>query len=148
MKIQESKRQIKFTLEVTHTIVKESCDPANPLQFKLNLNPDDKSISVGESYSTKKDLIYVFERIVELLNIIDNRSNAYSEAVTINHEVLRKYGYTEAAINGAYDTNVKKPFEKIDRIVYSHNSPGEAAVSYGSNYNGDKKPSGSPRDDL
>lgn len=148
MILKDKSREIKFTLEVTHRIPEKSCDPNNPLHFKLNLNPDDKLFGLKETFSTKEDLVFVFNRIIEVINLIDERSKVYSEAVTINRDVLRKYGLSEEAINGAYDSNMKKPFEKIDRIVYKHNSPGEASISYGSNYNGDKRPTGKPKDDL
>lgn len=142
MTLKEKPRQIKFTLEVTHTIPSKSCDPNNPLHFKLNLNPDDRFYGLKESFSTKEDLVFIFKKIIDVINVIDERTKVYAEAVTINYDVLKKYGLSDAALSGEYDTNMKKPFEKIDRIVYKHNSPGEGSVSYGSNYNGDKKPTG------
>jgi len=126
--------QIKFKLEVTTTI-KRPGDKNNPIDFKLDLNPDENLIGINECLSTKEDLIIVFKRITKLLEIINNRTEDYSKATDINTKVAKEVGFITI-----YEDNFKPPFEKIDRIIYRHESPGTGTVSYARSYNGDKKP--------
>lgn len=126
--------KIKFFLEVTTTI-KRTGDKNNPIDIKLNLNPDNNLIGINESLSTQEDLIIVFKRIANLLGKIGTRTEDYSTVLEINRKMAK-----EAEFKEIYDDNFKPPFEKIDRIIYRHESPGEASVSYARSYNGDKKP--------
>lgn len=135
--------EINFLLKV-RTTVNEVNGTNNPIDITLDLNPHGKLITIAESFSTKKDLIIVFERIAKLLETIDDRSSDYSKVLDINTKARESFPdgheFSPDAITGLYDSNFKPPFEKIDKIIYRHNSPGIASVSYARSYNGDKKP--------
>jgi hypothetical protein len=126
--------EIKFVLEVRSKIRKPG-DKNNPIDIKLDLNPDDNIVEIGEALSTKEDLIIIFNRIAELLAAIGERTDNYSRATDINKQYAKEVGFLRI-----YEDNFKPSFEKIDRIIYRHQSPGVASVSYTKSYNGDKKP--------
>jgi hypothetical protein len=129
--------EINFTLKVN---AKSTNRPDGPIDFVLDLNPDGKLLQIGDGLSRKRDLIKIFLKITRVLLQIDRRIRNYNDAVIISRKKLQGRAFTEDAGNGVYDNNIKPPFERIDKIIYSHHSPGAASVSFASSYNGDQRP--------
>lgn len=127
--------KMEFTVKVKAT---KGCDKFN---IFLDLNPKNKLIEIGDALSHSDDLIAVFERIIKVIKDVDGRTGIYAKATTVDPKSLKELGFSEDAIRGRYQANFQPPFEKIDRIIYSHHSPGEAAVSHARSYNGDMPPS-------
>jgi hypothetical protein len=135
--------QIKFLLEVTARDP-EGCgeiDSNSPIDIKLNLNPDDRIIKISEAFATREHLVMIFKRIITLLETIDERTATYSEALDILAELQEPGPEGKPGFIKGYEANFKPPFEKIDKIIFRHQSPGEAGVSYTRSFNGDRRPS-------
>jgi hypothetical protein len=128
---------IQFVLKVKAT---PTGDERYPIDLTMDLNPKDRLLGINDKLSSKAELIMIFKQIIELIDNIDERTGDYTNVINIDREAMRKQGFTEAAINGGYDNNIHLPFEKVSKIIYSHRSPGNAAVSYARSYNGDKPP--------
>jgi hypothetical protein len=129
--------RIQFVLKVKAT---PNGDGRYPIDLSMDLNPKDKLLGINDKLSSKAELITIFKQIIELIDNLDERAGDYTKVININREAMRKQGFTENAINGDYDNNFNLPFEKISKIIYSHRSPGNAAVSYARSHNGDKPP--------
>jgi hypothetical protein len=119
---------INFTLKVKSNRRKGS------IELSMDLNPDLRLLKIGETFSTHKELIGIFDFIKTVLDQIEERTCVYNETLQINEKKKRAY------FNEGYDQNFKPEFGKIDKIIHKHNSPGESGVSYARTYNGDKKP--------
>ena len=129
--------EINFTLKVK---AKSTNRPDGPIDFILDLNPDDQLLRIGDGLSRKRDLIKIFAKITDVLTQIDKRIRHNNEAVIISRKKLQGPPFTDAAREGVYNNNFKPPFERIDKIIYSHHSPGDATVSFADSYNGDQRP--------
>ncbi len=132
------KREVSFLLKVT--MKDDGRAENNPIDIKLDLNPDNKIVGIEDSLSTKKELVGIFTRIIDLIEKLDERTSEYSKILKIDEDLRRKLEFSEDSLKGKYDANFQPPFEKIDKIIYRHESPGVASVSYARSYNGDKKP--------
>ncbi len=104
------------------------------IEFGLDLNPNDRLISISESFSSYQELTKIFKHILTELDIINKRTRLYNSTLEINDKKKKEY------FNEGYEQNFKPEFGKIDRIIHRHNSPGESSVSYTRIYNGDKQP--------
>lgn len=118
---------IEFTLKVKAGRKKDW------LEFALDLNPNDRLISISESFSSRDELNKIFKQILKELEFIDQRTDDYSNAT----EIQKK---SQASFTRGYEQNFKPEFGKIDRVIHRHNSPGVSTVSYARSYNGDKQP--------
>ena len=119
--------QIEFTLKVKAGRKKDW------LEFGLDLNPNDRLISIAESFSSFEELNKIFKQILSELEVINKRTRDYNAAT----EIQKK---SQASFTRGYEQNFKPEFGKIDRILHRHNSPGVSTVSYARSYNGDKQP--------
>jgi|SRR5687768_4737058 len=119
---------IEFTLKVKAGRKKDW------VEFGLNLNPNDRLISISESYSSFEELNKIFKHILTELDIINKRTRVYNAALAVNPKKKKEY------FNEGYEQNFKPEFGKIDRVVHRHNSPGVSSVSYTRVYNGDMQP--------
>jgi hypothetical protein len=129
-KPEESSRKddfIEFTLNVKAGRAKDW------LQFGLNLNPNDRLISISDSFSSFEELNKIFKKILSELEIINKRTGVYNDALNVDPK-------KRASFSKGYDQNFKPQFGKIDRVVHRHNSPGVSSVSYTRVYNGDMPP--------
>ncbi|MEO5978920.1 MAG: hypothetical protein ABIS36_05715 [Chryseolinea sp.] len=122
---------IKFTLDVKATI---QGGTIKGIDFHMNLNPDKRILQIEEQLSTCAGLTLVLDEIKKAIGELDQRTQMYNEAVTIDSKIYSKYFYA------GYEQNLKPSFEKIDKIHYTHNSPETSNVSYTKSYNGDKRP--------
>jgi hypothetical protein len=104
------------------------------VQFGLNLNPNDRLISISESFSSFEELRKIFKYINSELELIHKRTRLYNATLEVNAKMR------SASFNDGYEQNFKPEFGKIDRIVHRHNSPGVSNVSYTRVYNGDIPP--------
>jgi hypothetical protein len=119
---------IEFTLKVKAGRKKDW------VEFGLDLNPNDRLISISESFSSFDELNKIFKHILTELDIVNKRTRLYNSTLEINPKKQKEY------FNEGYEQNFKPEFGKIDRIIHRHNSPGESSVSYARIYNGDKQP--------
>lgn len=119
---------IEFTLKVKAGRKKDS------VEFGFDLNPNDRLLSISESFSSFEELNKIFKHILKELDIINKRTRLYNSTLEINEKKKKEF------FNEGYEQNFKPEFGKIDRIVHRHNSPGESSVSYARIYNGDKQP--------
>ena len=129
--------RIQFVLKVKAT---PSGEGPYPIDLSLDLNPKDRLLGIKDKLSSKSELIAIFKQIIDLIDKIDDRADAYSKVINIDRAAMERLKFTQAAIGGDYDNNFNLPFEKISKIIFSHHSPGEAAVSYARSHNGDKPP--------
>jgi hypothetical protein len=130
-KVKEPSRKddlISFTLNV------KSNRRNGSIELSMDLNPESRLIRIDETFSTHKELIGIFDFIKTVLDQIEERNCLYNETLQIDEKKKESY------FNKGYDQNFKPDFGKIDKIIHTHNSPGESAVSYARSYNGDKKP--------
>ncbi|HZB14194.1 MAG TPA: hypothetical protein VE467_14240 [Chryseolinea sp.] len=119
---------IEFTLKVRAGRKKDW------IEFGLDLNPNDRLISISESFSSLEELNKIFKHVLSELDIINKRTRLYNSTLEINPKKKKEN------FNEGYEQNFKPEFGKIDRIIHRHNSPGVSSVSYNRIYNGDKKP--------
>ncbi len=114
---------------------------ADWIQFGLNLNPNDRLISISESFSSFEELNKIFNHILSELKIINERTELYNRATEVNTKALEvNIQGKNVSFNESYQQNFKPEFGKIDRVVHRHNSPGVSSVSYNRVYNGDMPP--------
>ncbi len=124
-------QKIRFTLDVTASI---SEGIVNKIDFKMNLNPKERLIGIDEHLSGYKELLAIFDEIGKALGEINERTLMYNRITGFEQDSYDKL------FQKGYEENIRPSFGKIDRIHYTHKSPGVANVSYTDTYNGDRKP--------
>lgn len=120
---------INFVLKV-----KASRIPDGPIELSLDLNPDSKMISIGETFSSREELSRILAFVNDVLKEVDERTCKYNDVIQIDQRKQKAF------FSDGYDENFKPTFGKIDKIIHRHNSPGESTVSIARTYNGDKRP--------
>jgi hypothetical protein len=123
-------QEIKFTLEVKASLSKGDIDK---IDFKMDLNPKERIISIDQHLSSYNELMVIFKEIQKVLGQINDKTIAYNEATIVDPKQKERF-------NEEYEENFKPSFGKIDKIHYKHESPGVSNVSYTRSYNGDMKP--------
>lgn len=119
---------IEFTLKVKAGRKKDW------LEFGLNLNPNDRLLTISDSFSSFEELNKIFRQIISELDIINKRTRLYNSTLSVDKKKLQK------SFKPGYEQNFKPEFGKIDRVVHRHNSPGVSSVSFARVYNGDIPP--------
>jgi hypothetical protein len=125
---QKDNDNIEFTLKVKAGRTKDW------LEFGLDLNPNDRLLTISDSFSSFEELNKIFKKVIQELEIINKRTRLYNATLSVDKKKVQE------SFNPGYEQNFKPEFGKIDRIVHRHNSPGVSSVSYTRIYNGDKKP--------
>ena len=120
--------EINFTLSVDALM---RGDTVSKISFNLDLNPDDRILTIGEHLSTRAGLAAIFKDLNRVLDEIAKRTEVYNSMVSFQPVK----GFDER-----YGENIKPSFGKIDSIDYRHESPGAANVMYARTYNGDLQP--------
>jgi hypothetical protein len=118
---------IEFTLKAKASRTSDS------IEFALDLNPNVRQLSIAHSFSTLPELKRIFNDILRTLSDIKERTELYNSTISIDAK------FEELFYEG-YERNVRREFEKIDKVIFDRYNPSISTVSYANSYNGDKRP--------